>query len=135
MGANHMAYPGQSSSEAYFVVAFEGTAHGFVIKLTDGENIRHARRLATGEETSRPSVNGIIIKEPAPYNPGWSYHLDPRSIEFFDVAAEVCDANACQIEQMLDAIGGDFLPGNRWCPWGSRIIKEIGFAACVQDNY
>ena len=49
----------------------------------------------------------------------------PDSIEFFDVAAEVCDATMRYVEEHLDEVGGAFLSGNRWCPWGSKLTGEL----------
>ncbi len=68
---------------------------------------------------------GIIVKERRDYNPDWSYHLAPDSISFFRYAVEVCDANMQYVEDNLDAVGGSFLPGNRWCPWQSQLVREI----------
>ena len=51
---------------------------------------------------------GIILKERVKYNPAWSYHLDPTTIEFFDMAMEVCDSNMRYVEEHLHEVGGDF---------------------------
>ena len=50
----------------------------FVIQLTNDDLIEHARKLLSGEETSKPHVHGKIIKGSQPYNPAWSFHLDPE---------------------------------------------------------
>ncbi|ASU83850.1 calmodulin-binding protein [Nocardiopsis gilva YIM 90087] len=100
-------------------------SHGdtFVFKLTDAAKIKEARNmLANGESRS---VMGVIIKRSAPYNPPWSYHLDPKTVEFFDQATEVCDASIQYVEDHLDEVGGAFLPGNRWCPWSSELVREV----------
>jgi uncharacterized protein (TIGR03437 family) len=34
------------------------------------------------------------------------------------------------IEWRLDEVGGALLPGSTWCPWGSRLVKEIPAPAC-----
>ena len=64
---------------------------------------------------------------PAPYNPRWSYHLDPASISFFQCAIEVCDASPQYVEEHLSEVGGAFLPGSTWCPWSSRVAEEVDF--------
>lgn len=97
----------------------------FVIELTDPEKVAHARRILSGEEKSKVHVHGRIVKRPAPYNPGWSYHLEPASINFFEVAIEVCDANMRYVEDHLDEACGAFLPGCHWCPWDSRLVEEV----------
>ncbi len=97
----------------------------FVIELRDHGKIEHARRILSGEETELVHVQGKVVKEAAPYNPDWSYHLDPNSIEFFSNSVEVCDASICFVEENLDDVGGSTLPGSHWCPWSSRLVEEI----------
>jgi hypothetical protein len=83
------------------------------------------RRILCGEERSRVHIQGTIIKEPAIYNPGWSYHLTPESIEFFETAIELCDASIQFIEEHLSEVGGSTLPGAHWCPWSSRLVEDV----------
>ncbi|MEU7168419.1 calmodulin [Streptomyces morookaense] len=97
----------------------------FIFELTDEEMITHARKIVSGEETERVHVMGRIIKRKAPYNPGWDFHLDPASIQFFEVAIEVCDANMQYVEDHLDEACGAFLPGCHWCPWDSKVVREV----------
>ncbi|QXJ22762.1 calmodulin-binding protein [Actinomadura graeca] len=96
-----------------------------VIKLTDPAKIEHARGIVNGTEKERVHVVGRILKTPAPYNPGWSFHLNPDTIDFFQVAIEVCDATTSYVEEHLDEAGGAFLPGLVWCPWSSKVIREV----------
>jgi 1-deoxy-D-xylulose-5-phosphate synthase len=49
----------------------------------------------------------------------------PASITFFAMAIEVCDANISYVEDYLDEACGAFLPGCYWCPWSSRVVREI----------
>jgi hypothetical protein len=51
--------------------------------------------------------------------------LNPASISFFAIAIEVCDANMQYVEDHLDEACGAFLPGCYWCPWDSRVVREI----------
>jgi hypothetical protein len=113
---------------AYF--AFQTNPHEreFVMEINDADRVAHARRILSGEETSRVHVHGRIIKRPQPYNPHYSFHLDPPTIDFFEVAIEVCDASAQYTEDHLDEAGGAFLPGTHWCPWGSRLVREVEHA-------
>ena len=97
----------------------------FIIQLTDQNQIDHALRIISGEETQRVHVHGRIIKRTQPYNPRFSFHLDPSTINFFEVAIEVCDANMLYVEDHLDEAGGAFLPGAHWCPWDSRVTREV----------
>jgi hypothetical protein len=116
---------------AYFAFRQESDRE-FVFELTDTELIAHARRILSGEETSQVHVHGRIVKRPQPYNPSWSYHLDPNSIRFFEVAIEVCDASMDYVEDHLDEACGPFLPGCHWCPWSSRLTREVAQEVTAQ---
>lgn len=114
-----------TSLPAYFRFTDTDGEPRFVIQLFDAAKIAHARRILRGEELSRVHVHGTVVKEPAPYNPGWSFHLDPISIDFFEFAIEVCDASIQYVEEHLDEVGGSTLPGSHWCPWSSRLVDEV----------
>ncbi len=102
-----------------------GSREPFVIKLTDPKKIEHARRILGGQETSKTHVMGRIIKRPAPYNPAYGFHLDPNTIDFFEMAIEVCDATLSYTEEHLDEACGAFLPGCFFCPWSSKLVAEV----------
>jgi hypothetical protein len=110
---------------AYFRFTDTNGKPRFVIKLLDPAKLEHARRILRGEERSRAHVQGTIVKEPVEYNPGWKYHLDPVTIEFFEFATEVCDASVQYVEDHLDEVGGSTLPRCHWCPWSSRLVDEV----------
>ncbi|MCP2318498.1 hypothetical protein APR12_003853 [Nocardia amikacinitolerans] len=97
----------------------------FIIRLTNEQRIEEARRILSGQETMSTHVMGRIRKTPADYNPGWNFHLDPDTITFFTVAIEVCDASIVYVDDHLDEACGAFLPGCFWCPWSSRLTREI----------
>lgn len=109
---------------AYFTFEQEPDQE-FFFELRDQEKVDHARRIISGEETERVHVMGRIIKRKAPYNPRWEYHLNPDSINFFAMAIEVCDANMQYVDDHLDEACGAFLPGCMWCPWNSRVVREV----------
>ena len=117
--------PAYAATPARFVLETPPASDQFVIELTDESKIQEARNILNGTEKDKTHVVGRIIKRPAPYNPKWSYQLDPASISFFSFAIEVCDANIGYVEDHLDEAGGAFLPGLYWCPWTSRLVKEI----------
>lgn len=100
----------------------------FVFELTDPELIDKALKILSGEEKNELHVMGQIVKKQKPYNPQWSYHLDPDSIRFFEVAIEVCDADMMYVEDHLDEACGAFLPGCHWCPWSSRLVREVKYS-------
>ncbi|MBI3943210.1 MAG: calmodulin [Chloroflexi bacterium] len=116
-----------SDTAAYFKVGFPTGETSFIIKLTNPDRIQQAREILSGALNRGMHVSGLVVKSPAPYNSGWSYHLDPVSIGFFDFATEVCDANPYYIEEHLDEVCGAFLPDCRWCPWSSKLLAEVTF--------
>ncbi|WPB77176.1 hypothetical protein KYC5002_50385 [Archangium violaceum] len=52
-----------------------------------------------------------------------------KLFSFFDVAIEVCDADMGFVQEHLDEAGGAFLPGFLWCPWNSRLKREVPVSA------
>ena len=97
----------------------------FVFELTDPEKIQQALDILSGKEASKVHVMGRIVKRPMPYNSKWEYHLDPASISFLAMAIEVCDADMSYVQDHLDEAGGAFLPGAYWCPWNSKLMREV----------
>lgn len=97
----------------------------FIIELTDEAKVKQARDILSGKETEQVHVHGRIVKRTAPYNPKFSFYLDPPTINFFQMAIEVCDANMVYVEDHLDEACGAFLPGCHWCPWDSRLTREV----------
>jgi hypothetical protein len=97
----------------------------FIIELNDDSKIQTALAILRGDETSRIHVHGRIVKRQVPYNPKFNFYLDPQSIDFFDQAIEVCDANMMYVEDHLDEACGAFLPGCHWCPWDSKLTREV----------
>ena len=119
----HMA--AQQAEWEYFTIVFPPSRDTFVIALSDPQRIAEARRIEQGLETRRIHVLGVITTTAADYNPGWSYHYEPDTIEFFETAIEVCDASPRYVEAHLAEVGGSFLPGRRWCPWSSRVASKV----------
>ncbi len=114
------------TEQAYFKVGFEGEADlTFTILLTDAAKIQEARDIVQGVQTDAVSVLGTVVKTSVFYNPQWSYHLAPESVEFFENAVEVCDAHPQYVEEHLDEVCGAFLPGCTWCPWTSVVVEEV----------
>jgi hypothetical protein len=117
--------PAYEATPARFVLETPPASDQFVIELTDESKIQEARNILNGTQKDKTHVVGRIIKRPASYNSKWSYQLEPASSSFFSYAIEVCDAPIGYVENHLDEAGGAFLPGLYWCPWTSRLVKEI----------
>lgn len=103
----------------------KGKEHFFIFKLTDPTRIEEARAIIAGAAPLKVHVHGTIIKHQATYNPQWSFHLAPQTVGFFEFQIEVCDANVTYVQEHLDEVGGSFLPRSFWCPWSSRLVREL----------
>jgi hypothetical protein len=97
----------------------------FVVEITKDEDIDHARLLLTGTISDRPHIMGRLRKQKQDYNKEYDFHLDPSTVAFFDMAIEVCDAAPQYVNDHLDEACGAFLPGCYWCPWASKLVREI----------
>lgn len=96
------------------IVTFQVEAEEYRILLTDADDIEIAQRLLAGEEA--PGIpNGEIVRGETGVNTGWSWHIDPATLEFADITVEVCDGLPSHVEDGT-------LAGDRYCPWGAQVI-------------
>jgi photosystem II stability/assembly factor-like uncharacterized protein len=109
-----------NSQVAYFTFDVPPFPQTFTFKLNDPGKIAQARSLLGQQKI----VSGVIVKSPASFNQPWHFQLAPSSINFVDLSVEVCDANIQDVEAHLSEVGGQYLPGNRWCPWSARLLRE-----------
>ncbi|MFI5841315.1 hypothetical protein ACIA8K_16595 [Catenuloplanes sp. NPDC051500] len=124
-----LAAPAAAQAEekpAYFAFT-DYSGKEFIFKLTNDARIAEARAILNGDEQNQTHVIGRIRKVSSDYNRGWSYHLDPDTVSFFSMAIEVCDSSITYAEDHLDEAGGAFLPGLFWCPWSSKLTREVTF--------
>jgi hypothetical protein len=103
----------------------DASGQEFIIRLTNEERIAEARRILSGAETDKVHVKGKVRKSPAHYNPDWNFHLEPESITFFAMSVEVCDASISYVSDHLKEACGAFLPDCVWCPWSSKLTREL----------
>jgi hypothetical protein len=106
--------PSRSTS---VVVTFRVIDEDFRVELTDSNDVEVARRLLRGEEAPR-IPNGVVIRGDTSVNTGYSWHIDPASLEFADVTTEVCDGLPSDVE-------ANVITSDRYCPWQAEVI-EIG---------
>jgi hypothetical protein len=96
------------------IVTFDVGTEQFRILVTDRQNIAIARKLLAGEEA--PSIpNGIVVRGDTSVNTGWSWHIDPDSLEFADMTTEVCDGKPSFVENRE-------ITGDRFCPWSAEVV-------------
>lgn len=106
------------------MVTFRVIAEEYRILLTDPVNIEIAELLLDGELA--PSIpNGLIVRGDTGVNEGWSWSIEPDSVEFADVTMEVCDGLPSHVEDGT-------LTTDRFCPWSAEVIAiepaELGGA-------
>ena len=101
--------------ETGVVVTFRvADSEQFKIRLTDPTDIEVARKLFAGSEAPR-IPNGIVIRGSSDINAGYSWHIDPDTVEFADVTTEVCDGLPSDVEKGL-------ITSDRYCPWSAQVI-------------
>ncbi|CEP12280.1 hypothetical protein [Parasitella parasitica] len=114
-----------AAETAYFGFITQGTQEEFVFELNDDAKIAHARRILSGEETDRVHVLGRIIKGSQPYNPKFHFSFDSNTIDFFHYAPKACDSSLLYVEYHLSEVCGAFLPNCQYCPWASKLTREV----------
>ena len=96
------------------MVTFEVVDETYRILLTDPADIEIANKLLDGEEA--PSIpNGRILRGQTGVNDGYSWSIDPASVEFADVTTEVCDGLPSHVEDGT-------LTGDQYCPWSAEVV-------------
>src|SRR5215212_1889763 len=89
-------------------------AEEYRIRLIDPYDIAIARKLLAGEEAPR-IPNGRVVRGDSDVNVGYTWHIDPASIEFADVATEVCDGRPSDVEKGV-------ITSDRYCPWSATVV-------------
>jgi hypothetical protein len=114
--------PGGSSSPAPSspsgtgtVVTFQVGEEQYRIEMTDPADIAIARQLLAGEEAPRIPNGRIVRGVDGGVNAGYSWYIDPASLEFADVTTEVCDGLPSYVED-------GSLTGDYFCPWSAEVI-------------
>ena len=89
----------------------------YKIQITDPDKITIARNLLAGNED--PKIpNGIVVRGDAGVNEGYSWHIDPDSLEFADMTTEVCDGLPSDIENGI-------ITSEYYCPWAAEVIAVV----------
>jgi hypothetical protein len=97
------------------VVTFRvADAEEYRIRLVDPDDIAIARKLLAGEEAPR-IPNGRVVRGDSDVNVGYTWHIEPASIEFADVATEVCDGRPSDVEKGV-------ITSDRYCPWLATVV-------------
>ncbi len=114
---------GDSPSEpppgpARFVVEVAGSER-FTLQLEDPERIAEAERhLASGRDGV---IGGALAAGSGGFNAPYSWHLVPSTVQFPDVAIELCDGLPSHVEADLAYWLGTV---GQYCPWSARIVAR-----------
>lgn len=101
-------------SGAVVVTLRVADAEEYRIRLTDPEDIAVAQRLLAGEAAPR-IPNGLVVRDAPDVNAGYSWHIDPESVEFADTTIELCDGRPSDVENRV-------ITSDRYCPWAAEVI-------------
>ena len=104
-----------SPEEKRVIVTFRvADSEQYKIRLTDPIDIEIARKLLDGNEAP-PIPNGVVIRGSSDVNVGYSWHIDPETVEFASVTTEVCDGLPSDVEKGL-------ITSDRYCPWSAEVV-------------
>lgn len=110
----------QSPIRATYEVEVAGQ-ESFRIGLVDDEQIAAAESMRT--EGRRGIVHGRVRRGDGGFNDPYSWHLDPASVTFPDLAIEACDGRPhSDVERDVDYWVDNLM---FYCPWGSRIVRRL----------
>jgi len=116
VGCGGIAPSGQPASTPGGVVVTVRVADAeeYRIRLTDLDDIGIAQKLPAGESAPR-IPNGRVVRGEPDVNVGYSWHIDPDSVEFADTAIEVCDGRPSDVEKRV-------ITSDRYCPWSAQLV-------------
>ena len=99
------------------IVTFEVVDEEYRILITDPNNIAIALQLLAGDPLAPRIPNGLVVRgDDGGVNTGYSWHIDPDSLEFADLTIEICDGRPSDVE--AGSISGD-----RFCPWEAEVVS------------
>ena len=89
-------------------------AEEYRLRLTDPDDIAIAQKLLAGE--AAPNIpNGRVVRGQPDVNVGYSWHIDPASVEFAHTTTEVCDGRPSAVETHV-------ITSDRYCPWSAKVV-------------
>jgi hypothetical protein len=114
-GCGGLAPWGQPAPTSDVVVTVRvADAEEYRLRLTDPDDIGIAQQLLAGESVPR-IPNGRVVRGEVDVNVGYSWHIDPASVEFADTATEVCDGRPSDVEKRV-------ITSDRYCPWSAKVV-------------
>lgn len=105
--------------------------HEFIFAVTNPDVINAMReQLSSSNPPAERHVIGVIETTRVEYNQPWPFHFRPETVALFRMQTEQCDADPFTVEDNLALVGSErngkaFLKDHIWCPWDSRIVREV----------
>jgi hypothetical protein len=106
---------GVAPPDSGVLARFEVAGEFFNAWITDVTGISGAIDLWQGRSTAS-IPNGALVCEPADYNCGYGWHLDPAQLQFADFTIEVCDGTPSYVD------GNCATFGSNYCPWSAVLV-------------
>ena len=98
------------------VVTFEvADQETYSIELVTPEQVAHVKELMKGSEDGRIPNGKIVRTGDGGVNSPWTWHIDPKTLEFVDITTEVCDGLPSYVEDKT-------LTSEWYCPWNAEVI-------------
>ena len=104
--------PAHKNPVATFEVAGVET---YKIELDTPELVKHAEQLLKGENVAAIPL-GRVVRDSPSVNKPWSWHIDPKTLQFADITIEVCDGLPSYVEDHT-------VTSPDYCPWSAKVIK------------
>jgi hypothetical protein len=96
----------------------------YIVRITDPTTIELARK-EVNKQSGYSIVSGTIQKQPAVWNPNWTFFVRPSTVGLGQIFSQTCDVSVKYIQLDLQDAGGTYLPNLYWCPSNSRILREL----------
>lgn len=98
------------------VVTFEVAGQGeYRIELITDEQVEHVKELLAGGEEGRIPLGTVVRDDDGGVNAPWTWHIDPKTLEFADMAIEVCDG-------LPEYVEDGTVTSDTYCPWNAKVV-------------
>jgi hypothetical protein len=104
--------PAHKNPVATFEVAGVET---YKIELDTPALVKHAEQLLKGENVAAIPL-GRVVRDSPGVNKPWSWHIDPKTLQFAEITIEVCDGLPSYVEDRT-------VTSKDYCPWSAKVIK------------
>lgn len=122
--AQEPAQPLPVSTAPPLFATFDFVGDSVRVFVTDPQTSQNLIDISNGKRGDM-IPNGILVDDrpgKSPYDPKWSFHFKPESVQMADFTIEVCDGTASYIEEHMD----EWFQGQkeqRWCGWSAKLKK------------